>query len=383
MISPSIGIKDIFKSIGGGKLKSIKVIDCILGGSLAWMVKGKAASESIPRKIERILVIRPGGIGDAIFLLPFLRFIKNENRGITLDILCETRNAQIFKTQTAIVDHIYCYDQPRSFKKLWGCSYDIIVETEQWHYFSALVAYAISSRISIGFATRPWRAKLFTTPVCYDAEAYEIENFKRLFLPVFPKVYQMTDIAHSFIIDDPVLAWAGGQVFGKYLTLFLGASIPLRRLTTTQSVGIITAVLAKNFSIVLLGGQDVAAEGEVIIKEVKDHRVLNFAGKASLVQSAALIKKSSLFIGPDSGIMHLACAVGTPVIAIFGPGNLKKWSPKGSYDQTATLNVVCAPCTRFGYTVPTCRGSYHCMRDIRISGILNDLLNKALSATHP
>ena len=80
------------------------------------------------------------------------------------------------------------------------------------------------------------------------------------------------------------------------------------------------------------------------------------------MQSATLIQQSSLFIGPDSGLMHLACAVDVPVIAIFGPGNLAKWGPKGEKHKVITENVPCAPCTRFGYTVPTCKGSYHCMK---------------------
>ena len=48
----------------------------------------------MPVKIKNILIIRPGGIGDAIFLLPVIKALKNE--GVIIDILCENRNAQVF-----------------------------------------------------------------------------------------------------------------------------------------------------------------------------------------------------------------------------------------------------------------------------------------------
>ena len=94
------------------------------------------------------------------------------------------------------------------------------------------------------------------------------------------------------------------------------------------------------------------------------------------MESAALIKKSKLFVGPDSGLMHLACAVGTPVIGIFGPGNLKKWEPIGKNHSVITENVECSPCTLFGYTIPTCQGSFHCMRNIKLEKIFSAINGK-------
>jgi heptosyltransferase-3 len=54
---------------------------------------------------------------------------------------------------------------------------------------------------------------------------------------------------------------------------------------------------------------------------------INLAGKVSLAELAGIIRDASLFIGPDTGITHLAAATGTPVIALFGPTNPVKWAP--------------------------------------------------------
>ena len=136
-------------------------------------------------------------------------------------------------------------------------------------------------------------------------------------------------------------------------------------------------ILNKGYRAVLLGGNDVREIGNRIQRDFPEDQIMNFAGKISLIESAALIKKSKIFIGPDSGLLHLACAVGTPAIGIFGPGNLIKWGPCGSQHTVVTENVECSPCTQFGYTLPTCRGSYKCMRNIKIDNIVS-ILNKQL-----
>lgn len=370
----SIGIFDILRSIGGWRLKIIKIFDLVIGSCLARVVSGESPGDVLPGSIKRILVIRPGGIGDAIFVLPFLRIIKKENPNLTIDILCEKRNAQIFESQRGSCDDVLCYDRSGSFRRIWQRQYDVVVDTEQWHYLSALVSYFIKSKMNIGFGTRPLRAKLFNKTIAYIDDAYEIKNFQNLFLPLFPAVNQISDISSSFFVDEKAMKWAQENAPGQYMTLFLGASIPLRRLSLNQSTEIIQFAFSKNLSVVLLGGHDVVQEGHRITEHISDHRVTSFIGQTSLLQTAALIKKSKLFIGPDSGITHLARAVGTPVIAVFGPGNLQKWGPKGERDRVVTLNLPCSPCTIFGYTVPTCRGTYKCMRDIMLGDIdsLND-----------
>lgn len=373
MKSVSIGPGDVLKSIGGWRLKTLKLCDLVIGSLLARVVPRKTVSQEVPRGIKRLLVIRPGGIGDAIFLLPFLRLIKTENPGITVDVLCEKRNAQIFESQRESCDDVLCYDRLSSFREVWQRQYDAVVDTEQWHYLSALVCYFMACGYSIGFASRPLRKKLFSMAVDYQLDAHEIENFQNLFLPVFPGVGRIADVAHSFILGEAAREWARRQIPDSSITLFLGASIPLRRLSRQQTFEMIHYVLAKKFSVVLLGGGDVAQEGGAIVREIKDPRVMNFVGKISLLQTAALIRHSRFFIGPDSGIMHLACAVGTPVIALFGSGNLQKWGPKGGRDRVVTLNLECSPCTRFGYTIPTCRRTYKCMRDIK-SGSVDSLI---------
>src|SRR5204863_9349409 len=66
------------------------------------------------------------------------------------------------------------------------------------------------------------------------------------------------------------------------------------------------------------------------IKNLMSAKVVSLVGKTTILQLAALLKHCRLFIGNDNGIMHVASAVGTPVIAFFGLTDPLIWGPRGS-----------------------------------------------------
>jgi ADP-heptose:LPS heptosyltransferase len=212
--------------------------------------------------------------------------------------------------------------------------------------------------------------------VAYNIEGYELDNFIKLFEGILidgGEGSHPLKLEGSLDIDASSQDWAKEQMNSKFVILFLGASIILKRLNEEQVMTIIHHCLEKNYSIALLGGRDVEQFAQGIAVQSNSPKVFNYASKISLMQSGALIQRSSLFIGPDSGLMHMACAIGVPVIGIFGPSNLAKWGPKGAKNKVITENVSCSPCTRFGYTVPTCNGSYHCMKNIKIDRVIHGL----------
>jgi len=66
----------------------------------------------------------------------------------------------------------------------------------------------------------------------------------------------------------------------------------------------------------------------------------------SLPELGALLEKCSIFIGNDSGVTHLAAAVGVPVVAIFGPSDPARWAPRGRKIVLVSKDISCAPCDR-------------------------------------
>jgi len=96
--------------------------------------------------------------------------------------------------------------------------------------------------------------------------------------------------------------------------------------------------------ILLLGGKENFESGE-LLRYCSEKRILNFAGKTNIIESAAIVEKCFLFIGNDTGTMHLAASMGIPCVGIFSAReNPGKWDPYGTNNVILRKDVDCAGC---------------------------------------
>jgi ADP-heptose:LPS heptosyltransferase len=106
------------------------------------------------------------------------------------------------------------------------------------------------------------------------------------------------------------------------------------------------------------GGFEQFPEDFVVVRDV------------SLAQAAALMARSDLYIGNDSGMTHLAAAVGAPTVAIFGPSDPRQWAPRGVKVSVLSLAVACSPCKMA--VMKTCP-HHQCLIDFSPSKIIAEL----------
>lgn len=99
-------------------------------------------------------------------------------------------------------------------------------------------------------------------------------------------------------------------------------------------------------------------------------RVLNLAGKMSIPESGALIRELDLLISNDSGPVHMAAAVGTPTLVIFGPTDPRRTGPYGMVHRVLRGNQPCQPCYD-----RVCRfGDKPCMKDVTVQRVGDEAL---------
>jgi heptosyltransferase-2 len=98
-------------------------------------------------------------------------------------------------------------------------------------------------------------------------------------------------------------------------------------------------------------------------------RVEDFTGRASLRETASLMARCQVVVTNDTGLMHLACAVGTPVIALFGSTNPSWTGPLGQHNSIIRKEIDCSPCYR--RTCP--RGAYECFEQISVAEVLDSI----------
>ena len=156
------------------KIEGLKKFDSVFG-RLACSASKLFVTPRIERNSEspKILVIRPGGIGDAVLLFPALKELRKKFPESAIDILAEKRNAGIFALCPDISSVILYDDKPPSgLTSVIRGKYDIVIDTEQWHRLTAAVSYMTGAPIRAGFQTNE-RAELYTHKAPYSQDDYE------------------------------------------------------------------------------------------------------------------------------------------------------------------------------------------------------------------
>ena len=145
-----------------------------------------------------------------------------------------------------------------------------------------------------------------------------------------------------------------------------GASAPARRWLPERFAMLADLLMDEcGARVALLGGPGDQQLVEEVARQLR-RPVLNLAGHTKLGELAAVIEKVDLFIGNDSGPAHLAAAVGTPSVAIFGPVDPERWRPLHHERHIAVRRpVACSPC---GLSV--CPIDHRCMRDMSVHHVL-------------
>lgn len=347
------------------KITLLKKIDTLFGVFLARTLPASQKTQ-LPISINNILFIRPGGIGDAVLLVPTIQRIHKRYPNACISILAERRNAPVFHL-VPFVTNIYHYDNPASLSKANLKKYELIIDTEQWHRLSAVVCRLCRPQFSIGYSTNKERSRLLSAAVPYSQDTYEGESFLNLLSPLgltssFPQ--------GPFLSIPESAKTAANQLReneAPFVTLFPGASIAERRWDSDCFRQVVLKLNQKNIPVVIVGGPGDIQEAEKIIANTTTN--LNLAGKTTLVETAAIISDSSLLISGDSGILHLAVGLDKPTVSLFGPGIAAKWAPRGERHIVINKNLACSPCTRFGYT-PKCPRDAACMKAITPEEVL-------------
>jgi len=347
------------------KVRLLKQLDRYLGNAAVFLL-GKPAPVAVPAP-RNILFIRPGGIGDAVLLLRAIRLVKEKYPACTITVLAERRNAAIFSFCTAVT-RILLYDRIFDLRAALRGGFDLVIDTEQWHRLSAVVARLTGAPVLIGFAANS-RKKLFTHSIAYSHDTYEAESFLSLLKPLGILPQDEPELS----LDIPPQAAANAEkklavLAGKsYIVLFPGASIPERRWGTKKFQELARRIHALGYPVVVVGGRDDEAAGNVI---VSGGAGFNFAGKTSLAETAAVLAHALLLVTGDSGLLHIATELKVPTVSLFGPGIEKKWAPRDARHIVLSKRLDCSPCTRFGYT-PKCRIGARCLALITVADVEN------------
>ncbi len=157
---------------------------------------------------------------------------------------------------------------------------------------------------------------------------------------------------------------ARGEVNAPLIALHAGSGgfSLARRWEAEKFAAVADALIERHHAqIVLVGGK--TDDSPAVIAAMK-HTPLDLTGQTTLPELAGFLQQCDLFIGADSGVMHLAAAAGVPVVAVFGPSNAAAWSPWGVPQTLVRSAPECSPCSYVGHELGLRNGcaARTCMR---------------------
>jgi ADP-heptose:LPS heptosyltransferase len=137
----------------------------------------------------------------------------------------------------------------------------------------------------------------------------------------------------------------------------------------------------EGFTIVLAGDK---LEEEIVDRFARETQVpaVNLAGKTSVQEVAAVIKHAAALVGHDSGLMHIGDALGTPLVALYGPTDYAYTRPRGEKSVVIRKDLPCAPCmANFAKTEQEvyrdCPIEFECMKRISVEEVFEAVMKQA------
>ncbi len=297
-------------------------------------------------KINNILIIKPGAIGDVLQLTPVIRALKEKYPRAAISLLVGSRTtAELFKHNTSVHDTVV-FDKKgehRSFPslvKLWRLlhenRYDLIINFQRSNWKAwFLASSAIPCRILVYHKAR-------------TRNIHAVENHLETLSPLGITGGNMDLELHTGE-EDKAFAANIIRPFGPskkaIVVLNPGASHRVNRWGTDRFARLADMLVQQlSANVIVIGGQeDVTLAQEIGAKA--SSKPLIIAGKTTLLQLGALLQQSDILVTGDTGPMHVAAAAGTRVVALFGAADPKRTGPIGSgHKIIQAAGVSCIPC---------------------------------------
>jgi len=148
-----------------------------------------------------------------------------------------------------------------------------------------------------------------------------------------------------------------------------GASCPSKRWSPERFAALGDSLIRDyGARVIIVSGQTDRALGNKVASAMKE-RAINLAGDTTVSDVASILRRSNLFISNDSGPVHIACAVGIPVIAIFGRRDRglspERWGPTGERDIIFHKDMGCDPCLAH-----KCQKGFKCLEAITVEEVI-------------
>lgn len=363
----------------------VRVADALL-----WPAILRRAVRRAPRTLpRRILCFRIERIGDLIMTLPALAELRALAPDATIDLVVGGWNREIAaaipgidRVETVDAEWLIRGDGP-AVSPLgltmqaagWrGRKYDLAINFEPDIRTNIALA-AAGARRSVGYGSGGGGA-LLDVALDYDTRAHTSDNAKRLVQAAL-NADPPEPVPWSLRIPDSHRAEAARRLAPLGGTIKVGMHVSGGRAIKQWPEARFREVAGllvgdRDAAIVLTGSPADRAQVDLVKAALPPERVLDLSDGVDLLTAAAVIEQLDLFVTGDTGPMHLAHAVATPIVAVFGPSEPARYAPRGVRDTVVRVDLPCSPCNRIRQPPARCTGhTPDCLAGIETAQVMS------------
>jgi ADP-heptose:LPS heptosyltransferase len=324
-----------------------------------------------PAAPRRILLLRLERIGDLLMVLPAIADVRAAAPAAEIDLVVGSWNADIARalepvTRIQTLDARWLAREgeglgmpalSRAARQWTAAGYDLALNFEPDVRSNILVA-ASGAAWTAGYRSGGGGA-LLDVALEYDTRAHTTDNARRLVATVLGRTHSV-DEPHPFVVPTEARQNAIrrlGSAVRPLIGLHVSGGRPIKQWDPERFADVARRLVSDaDATIVLTGSAADRPLVELVTERLPRARIIDVAGRIDLLTLAGILERLDLLITGDTGPMHLAAAVDTPVVAVFGPSDPARYGPRGRYDRVVRVDLPCAPCNRIRLPPQRCVG---------------------------
>jgi lipopolysaccharide heptosyltransferase II len=316
----------------------------------------------------RLLLIRPDHLGDVLLATPAMRALRTLRPTAELHALVGPWSADVLETCDAL-DQVLTLPFPGfsrapsptlrspyelawdTARKLRLIRYSAALILRPDHWWGALVAFLAGIPVRIGYALPD--VEPFLTQRVVSRPQHAVMQNAQLVERLTGSALDELPLELRYEVTEPDRGWIAGYleesgVFraDRVIVLHAGAGTLIKQWEPARWAIVADRLAAQASARIILTGGEAEIPLARAIEAHMQARAVVMAGETRVGTLAALLERAALAVGPDSGPLHLAAAVGTPTVALFGPADPAEFRPWGPASRHLVLasDIGCRPC---------------------------------------
>jgi heptosyltransferase II len=338
-------------------------------------------------KFKRILIIQTAFLGDVVLTIPLISAVKKQFPQSFLAVMVIPATREVLEDHPAI-DELIIFDkrgQDKGIFSFWRLvrrikkdDFDLAILPHR-SFKSALLVWLTGIPRRVGFDRS--QGKIFLNEIVpYDKTKHDLERnldlARELDIDFEDREIFINTADKDWLFVEDILKQEGIKSNDIVVGISPGSVWPTKRWPAENFAALSDRLIKElKIKVVVFGGPKDFPSVNQVVKSAKE-KVIDLAGKLTLKQLAAFIKRCRVFVSNDSGPMHIAVAGKVPVVAIFGPTTRELgFYPYGSGNVVIEKDLPCRPCGLHGSN--KCKlGTFDCMKLITIEEVFRAVQDK-------